>query len=338
MKKGMTVVAMATIVLVLVIILSVVVVNGSKAIETSKKIEFLSEILDVQEEVLDYYKQNNDLPILGEVKINVENVSTTELNEFEAEDIVENEVILNELDISKLSLASYKFGDKSDSKDIYLVSQKTKRVYYLKGIKADGIIYYTYTNINLNSVIVPRDVKIYQTKVQDVVFEKSETNYTNKHITTKIYLPINAKNIVVTASFGKSVSSIGYEGFDKVVYVNYESDDKTGNYDITVNYTYNEVDKTLTYKVENFDNTNPEATAYIGPLVDYNREIAVSATDNLSGIKLIKCEAGVGYTKEYFSEFGTLLKEGRCTMKDSTSYTVYVLDNASNYILIQINL
>lgn len=337
MKKGITMVSISIIVIVIIILLSIVVINGSKALETSKKVEFLSEILDVQQEVLDYYKQNNYLPVLNEITVDLTNAKPNEINEFEAENIVENKVVLNELDISKLNLSSNKFGNKKNANDIYLLSNKTKRVYYLKGVKADGIIYYTYSNVKFNSVIVPRNVETYQTKIQDIIFEKSETTYTNKAITTKVFLPIDAEEITVTTTNLKSKSAILYEGFDKVVYVNYESDDKTGNYDITVNYEYNSVPKTVTYKIENFDNINPEASSTLGPLIDGQREINVIANDNLSGIKQIKCEAGTGYTNSYFSEFGTIVKNEKCTMKDSTSYTIYVEDNASNYILLEIN-
>lgn len=338
MKKGITLVVMSVVILVFFILLGVIVVDGTKAIQETEKIEFLSEIMNIQQEVLDYYKSNDELPIVDtDIVVNLSSIGTDELKEFEGENITDNEVILCEVDFSKIDISDIKYGNKEDENDIYVLSKTTKRVYYIEGVKADDMVYYTYSNIELNSAVIPRNVETYQTKIQDAVFEKNENDYTNEYITAKVFLPIDATNIVVTTTSLKSVSDVTYEGFDKVVYVNYSSTDKRGNYDITVNYTYNGSNKTAEYSVDNYDAISPMATALAGPAIDGVREIAVSAKDTLSGIKVIKCEIGTGYSNEYFEEFGTEMVDEKCTMKDSSSYTIYVEDNASNYILIELN-
>ena len=338
MKKGITLIAISTIVLVLLILLSVVVINGKKSIETANKVGFLTEISDIQQRVLEYYKLNNELPILENIIINVSDLNADEKNEFEGETITNETVIFSKLNKTLIGVTDTKYGNNEDEKDIYAISEKTKRVYYIKGIKADNKNYFTYTNVKMNSVTVPREVKSNQTKVQDVIFEKSNENYTNIPIVTKVLLPLDANSITVTATNNKSISAISYEGFDKLVIVNEESADKTGNYGITVLYTVDGMQKTVTYNVENFDNTLPTANTMSRLLEDGRREIAVEANDDLSGIKTIKCEIGSNYTQDYFKSYGTVVKNGKCIIKDSDTYTIYVEDNASNYVLIDLEI
>src|SRR5574344_115014 len=223
MKKGITLIAISTIVLVLLILLSVVVINGKKSIETANKVGFLTEISDIQQRVLEYYKLNNELPILENIIINVSDLNADEKNEFEGETITNNAVIFSKLNKTLIGVTDTKYGNNEDEKDIYAISEKKKREYYIKGVKADNKNYFTYTNVKMNSVTVPREVKSNQTKVQDVIFEKSNENYTNIPIVTKVLLPLDAISIAVTATNSKSISAISYEGFDKLVIVNEES-------------------------------------------------------------------------------------------------------------------
>lgn len=141
MKKGVSLLVVIVAVTVMLIIISAATVIGTGAITTANYEEYVSELNRVSDNVNEYYIENKELPVTGEV------VSATSLgNEFLANmkdkgDLEENLYIV---DLSKLKDSTIKKGKGNVSdQDIYLVTQNSQNVYYLKGFKYKAKVYFT---------------------------------------------------------------------------------------------------------------------------------------------------------------------------------------------------
>lgn len=141
MKKGVSLLVVIVAVTVMLIIISAATIIGTGAITTANYEEYVSELNRVSDNVNEYYIENKELPVTGEV------VSATSLgNEFLANmkdkgDLEENLYIV---DLSKLKDSTIKKGKGNVSdQDIYLVTQNSQNVYYLKGFKYKAKVYFT---------------------------------------------------------------------------------------------------------------------------------------------------------------------------------------------------
>lgn len=142
LKEGVTFsVVMVAIVLILIVISSASIV-GSKAIATANFEEFKSEVQRVSDNVNEYYVKNEVLPL---------KTAIFNLDDFDAD--FRSLVISKEganpalyvVDISAIKDTTIKNGNGDvNSKDVYLVSEKTQNVYYLAGFKYNGTTYYTF--------------------------------------------------------------------------------------------------------------------------------------------------------------------------------------------------
>lgn len=142
MKKGVSLLIVIIAVIVMLIIISSATVIGNGSITSANYEEYVSELNRVSDNVNEYYVENKELPVTGEV------VSATSLgNEFLANmkdkgDLEENLYIV---DLSKLKDSTIKKGKGSVAdQDIYLVTENTQNVYYLKGFKYKAKVYFTY--------------------------------------------------------------------------------------------------------------------------------------------------------------------------------------------------
>ncbi len=142
MKKGVSLLVVIVAVTIMLIIITSATVIGSGSITSANYEEYVSELNRVSDNVNEYYVENKELPVTGEV------VSATSLgNEFLANmkdkgDLEENLYIV---DLSKLKDSTIKKGKGSvANQDIYLVTENTQNVYYLKGFKYKAKVYFTY--------------------------------------------------------------------------------------------------------------------------------------------------------------------------------------------------
>ncbi|MNP26291.1 hypothetical protein D3C76_1191380 [compost metagenome] len=68
-------------------------------------------------------------------------------SQFQGENINNSKVVLKQIDLSKADVESVKRGSGTNgSTDIYSISEKTKRIYYLKGFEVGNKTYYTLTD------------------------------------------------------------------------------------------------------------------------------------------------------------------------------------------------
>ncbi len=144
-KKGISLVALVCTMAVTLILLVTIGVSFNNIYQSTKKKEFANEIYSIQKLVEQYNFRNNKYPILNS-SIEVD-LSTLDLgaNQFLAEtrDLTAT-ITLRPLDLYEAGVQETNRGQQKDGdiKDIYLVSEKTGNVYYLKGEEIGNKIYY----------------------------------------------------------------------------------------------------------------------------------------------------------------------------------------------------
>ena len=142
MKKGVSLSIVVAAVAIMMILISSVSVVGSNAISSANFEEYKSEITRVSDEVNIFITENNMLPVTNET------ISINSLGQDFLEQVKENGDLSNKfyvVDVSKLNDYNITKGKGTVSnKDVFLVAENTNNVYYLKGFKYRGDIYFTY--------------------------------------------------------------------------------------------------------------------------------------------------------------------------------------------------
>lgn len=162
MKKGITLVAVLTTVIIMLILTSTVTISAFNISNNAKKTKLATELSYIKEAVYNYCNvYNNDYPISESVIVDLSQISSNSLNQFDKEEgYSEKRVVLYVIDKTKLGIKDtvYGNGDVAD-KDIYALSKETKNVYYIKGVKAGNQTYYTLTE-DLSKLISYSDSSI----------------------------------------------------------------------------------------------------------------------------------------------------------------------------------
>ena len=148
-KRGITFLILVFTIAIAVIIVSTITIAFSHVLDSTNKKEYANEINTVQK-VIDQYKfLNNKYPVYeADLKYSLFNFPMYEKRQFvDEEGYDDNEVILKEINLFEAGIDNVTRGvkRKSESLDTYAVSEKTGRVYYLKGEKYDDVTYYTLT-------------------------------------------------------------------------------------------------------------------------------------------------------------------------------------------------
>lgn len=336
MKKGVSLVSLVVIIIILGILAGIVVVSGLDSAQTINIQTFASELLSVQNATDEYYKRYEKYPVVTEVILNTSEVDASDLNQFENENIVEGKIYFQIIDISLLGIKDLEYGSFEQTKDIYVLSENTGKVYYLQGAEYENKVYYTLTE-ELYELLAIRPSELLtsnEVKKLDVIFVPSEVKYTNNPITVKVKMPKEATIKPITIPEGKSVSEESVEGAYKTFIINETTQDRNGNYTIQVNYTYNGIDKTVEYIVNNFDNTPPVIS--INETNDGNiRIIKVEQQDTESGIKSLKYAETNIEDASYFEHYGKPITGSELRLDFDLDYTIYAEDNAGNYKKLQ---
>lgn len=129
-----------TAVAIMLLLVSVASVVGSNAINTANFDEYISVINRVSDNINEYYIKNNKLPITSNV-VNISSIS----DDFKT-DLIENNDKANRLYVVNISELEDKTINKGtgniENQDVFLVAENTHNVYYMKGYKYKGKIYY----------------------------------------------------------------------------------------------------------------------------------------------------------------------------------------------------
>lgn len=150
LKDGISLIVLIITIVVILILLTTITISADNIINNNKKKKFAKEMYEVQSIVDKYKYENNDYPYIIEndekktITININNI----LEQFSDEDVIDDTVTLYQVSLSKVEIQNLSLGtEKNDNvNDVYAFSQKTGKVYYVKGYKVSNITYYTLTD------------------------------------------------------------------------------------------------------------------------------------------------------------------------------------------------
>lgn len=343
MKKGITMVSLLTVMASMIILISVVTISSVNISNTSKKMAFASELKMIQDSVDSYKTKNNgEYPVSDFVNVDISGLSESSKAQFlnNSEEIAEDKVFLRKVDYAKLSLVSISRGlGESDESDIYAVSTKTGKVYYVKGLNIGKTTYYTITG-ELQKLIMYNRKNDEVLANNAIVFETSKIEWTNESITGKLKIPEEYTNISISVN-GSIITTYDLTTNENekiytleiknncVIDVKYNDED---NIEKTASYTISNIDQTVpTINVDNIENSNKEKL-YLN----------INASDMQSGIKALKYDIGKINDDEvgrvYFNSNGTEIKGNVIELEKDVRYvTIYVEDSAGNYDIVMVN-
>ena len=142
MKKGVSLTTVVIAITVMMILIASVSVIGSSAINSANFEEYKSEIERVANEVNLYITENDTLPTTNEV-ISINSLESEFLNSLNENNDISNKLYV--VDISKLNDYNLEKGKGTVSdKDVFVVAEDSNNVYYLKGFRYRGKVYFTY--------------------------------------------------------------------------------------------------------------------------------------------------------------------------------------------------
>lgn len=340
-KKGFSLVALMATVAIMIVLTTTVVISGITTSNNAKKMAFGTEISLVETSVNSYSDKNNGMyPVADNIELDVSTLTTEARKQFEdnGETITNNKINLYEIDYEKIGITTLKLGNKKEGdNDIYVVSEKTGKTYYAKGYKVGGDVYFCKTAEIEKIISYDLNKNLKSSKIP-VLFEPSNTKWTNKDVTVLVKIP-KALTIVSVVANGTSVSpTTGDETYNKYLA------NITQNGEVVVTYKENSSDTQnleAKYDVKNIDKVAPSVTVNNTLELAYNNEEdilgylkIVSKSDGLSGIKNVKfdTESVTSNVFDYFQKNGTKLDSDTIVVnKGVFKVTVYIEDNAGNF-------
>src|SRR5574344_1205494 len=142
MKKGVSLATVIVAVTLMVILISSVSVVGTSAISIANFEEYKSIIERTSDDINDYYIQNKSLPVTEE-SVSAVSLGQDFINTLSSNNDLQNKLYV--VDVSKLGDYTLKKGIGTVSnKDVFIVAENSNNVYYLKGFKYKGKVYFTY--------------------------------------------------------------------------------------------------------------------------------------------------------------------------------------------------
>lgn len=139
-KEGISLIVLVIIVIVMIILSSVVIISGKSIYEDSQKSKMQIEIAQIENLTNNYYTRKSG--VLDFTKVEV-TVPDEYLTQFLGENIVDSKVTMYIVDLNKIDASETSYGNlELGQNDRYIYSTTTKKVYYEKGLKIGGQIYY----------------------------------------------------------------------------------------------------------------------------------------------------------------------------------------------------
>ena len=339
-KQGITVSVLVITIIVLTILAGAITVSTLSTVNYSKLSSWVNEISYIQEVV---EEQNNVSSNMDYTMQQIEcSISSNVSDEqFEGEDISEdNKLILKTLDLGKLKITNTVYGNLDTSTDVYAVSEKTGKVYYVQGIEIDGKLYYSLTeSLRQRFNLISPEVSL-----SSIVFVPSVIGYSNKPIAVTVKVPNTYTDIVITTS--NAEIQIGAQTEKETTYEYAVNTNETaGNYTITVAYNNDTLSLTSKYEVNSYDVTAPVIT----PLDYYSMVYKENGTETIdyitnvtatdaSGIRIMKYALGtieLDDAQTYFKDNGNIIANGKINLdRNITTYTIYAEDNAGNFAIL----
>lgn len=154
-KKGISLIALVLTIVVTIILATVTIVAVGDAITDTNKSEFAKEVYSIQSLVKQYNFKENKFPVVSQFVVDLSTLDSVGKEQFSSEpEYLTGSVTLYYIDLYEAGVENTTRGLKkdSDNTDVYLVSEATGKVYYLKGEKIGDNVYYT-LNEELKSLV-----------------------------------------------------------------------------------------------------------------------------------------------------------------------------------------
>lgn len=155
-KSGVSIIALVVAIIVMGMLLGMTVTVTKGIIQETKARKFASELKQLEYLAKQNKKLNDDEYAGGVTRtLAVDELNKEQKKQMSAEISDETTTItLYELDFKKLDVNDTTYGKKEDGDedDVYLFSNITSRVYYMKGFYWEGKTYYTLTE-ELNALL-----------------------------------------------------------------------------------------------------------------------------------------------------------------------------------------
>lgn len=142
-KNGITLLSAVVIIAVLLILMGTVVISTDYMLEETDKKEFIREYNLVKAATKDYIIRNSGLIDFEEISVDISNINSENLNQFDGEIIVDNYIEMYVIDLQKIGVVSTTYGKEENDDDVYLISKTTGKIYYKNGFEYKDNIYYT---------------------------------------------------------------------------------------------------------------------------------------------------------------------------------------------------
>ena len=139
-KKGITTTVVVLAVVIMFIILTTATVVGSRNIDTVNYEEYMSQLTRVSDSVNEYIVKNSEMPVINQIVAKA-NLTEDLSNELKANGDLNNDLYI--VDMSKLDVNNVNKGTGTiDDRDVFLVAENSNNIYYFKGYKYRGTMYY----------------------------------------------------------------------------------------------------------------------------------------------------------------------------------------------------
>ena len=149
-RKGITFLILLITIVFVLIVTSGLTISFFNVIDSTNKREYANELNSVQNLVDQYEYMNGKYPVTDNVfSFALVTLPVDEKKQFSEEPgYDDNEIILTEINLHEAGANEITRGIRRNNNedDIYVVSESTGRVYYLKGEEYDDYIYYTLTD------------------------------------------------------------------------------------------------------------------------------------------------------------------------------------------------
>lgn len=220
-SKGITLVTLIVTIIVLLIVSNVTIYSVKNNLGIEKLKNMQNDIENLSDKISAYYNQYGTLPIINEEYTNITEIkdaglisATVDKGKFYIIDLssLENLTLTYGKDFKNVNNTS----DKNTLKDIYIINETSHNIFYVKGIKSDGEMYYTnYTSDQVDKEAV--DIKyIDNIKVPDryTYIGKTENNEIQiKDNEGNIYIWTNVNEIITSVPEGININTNETEKF-----------------------------------------------------------------------------------------------------------------------------
>ena len=145
-SKGITLISLIITIVVLLIISNIIIYSVKNNLGIEKLKNMQNDIENLSDKISAYYNQYGTLPI-----IDGEYTNTAKINNLISENVDKGKFYI--VDLSALENLTLTYGkdfkninstsDKNTLEDIYIINETSHNIFYVKGIKSDGKMYYT---------------------------------------------------------------------------------------------------------------------------------------------------------------------------------------------------